>query len=94
MIRPAKRSAELAKVEISIQTAELIVKDVLQHIGERAQVVAICPDCYNEKFVVTLGRVNGEVSFFLKERDCEEYPTISGEKVQGAIRRALLRLPK
>jgi len=94
VIRPAKRSAELAKVEISIRTAELIVKDALQHIGEEAKVVAICPDCYDEKYVVTLGRANREAAFYLKERDCEEYPTISGEKVQGAIRRALLRLPK
>ncbi len=84
----------MAKVEICIRTAELIVKDALQHIGEEAQVVAICPDCYDEKFVVTLGRANREAAFFLKERDCAEYPTISGEKVQGAIRRALLRLPK
>ena len=94
MIRPAKRSAELAKVDISIETAELIVKDALQHIGEGAQVVAICPDCFNEAFVVTLGRGNSEAVFFLKGRDCEEYPTISGEKVLGAIRRTLLRLPK
>ncbi len=94
MVRQAKRRAKLAKVDISIRTAELIVKDALEHIGEKAQLIAVCPDCFNEAFVVTLGRANSEASFFLKERDCEEYPTISGEKVQGAIRRALLRLPK
>ena len=81
-------------MEISIETAELIVKDALAHIGKGAQVVAICPDPFNEAFVVTLGRAKSEVSFFLKERDCEEYPTISGEKIRGAVRRALLQLPK
>lgn len=81
-------------MEITVRTAELIVKDALEHLGEKAQVVAVCPDPLSSSFVVTLGRANSEVPFYLKERDCEGYPTISGDHVQGAVRRALLRLPK
>ena len=88
------RAAGLAKVDISTQTAELIVEDALQHIGEKAQVIAVCPNCFDEAFLVTLGKANNEVTFFLKGCDCEQYPTISGENVQGAVRRALLQLRK
>jgi hypothetical protein len=83
----------MATVEISTRTAELIVKDVLLHIGERAQIMGVCPDPLHDAFVVILGRADNEVSFYLKERDCEEYPTISEERVRGVVRRALLRLP-